>query len=497
MNDYIPDDTDLSLLDRTDFQTVDRTSPDAVNEFVSDVEKLEDQTVHLSRNPYVRVGAVLGLTFFALGFGLMFSLGSRHQEQSVVPEEPEASALTLELTPDADSGNLSAAETAEVDALRSELALLQQQMALAEVDRDDDQLLVEAQRRRLETGSVASPSSPVASAPAAGRPAAAASPVATPVRSTLAPAPAVRIPPSPAAPVVRPASPAVLRSAPVSPPPASRSADYEAPDPHQAWYEASNSGVFGSMPVVQKVSEPVATETIDDSPYQLKTASFTEPQSAYESVKSVPGLIEPDTIPMGQSADAVVATPIVWLNQNDQFLIELQEDILNNRGEVAIPAGAAVVVQPVSVDASSGYAALAAVGLLIDNQLIPIDYTTVAIRGESGDPLIAERYGNPGSEIAANDLELFAIGALGRIGDVLTRPDNQSISTGAFGGSVNTEYGDRNIVGAILQGGAEQIADRMSDRNESRLSELRSRAQIYYLPEGRRVQFYINAGFLL
>ena len=89
---------------------------------------------------------------------------------------------------------------------------------------------------------------------------------------------------------------------------------------------------------------------------------------------------------------------------------------------------------------------------------------------------------------------MFAVGALGGIGRVLTRPNSQVITTGTFGATSSTDFGDPNILGAILAGGTEQLTERMAERNAERLAELRSRQDIFYLPEGTEVQFYVNSG---
>ena len=232
----------------------------------------------------------------------------------------------------------------------------------------------------------------------------------------------------------------------------------------------------------------------------IKSAEYEE--ASYESSpgsEAIPGLMYsgPAYIPVGRAVEATVVTPISWLNSDDQFMIQLDEDVLDDNDDVAIPAGSYVIVQPMSVDEGSGVGQLAAVGLSINDQITPIDYSLVTIRGEAGSPLLADRFGDVGSDIAANDVELFAIGALGGIGNILTRPNSQTTVNGVLSSSSSTEFGDRNILGAILQGGTEQIADRMANRNDERLNDLRSRGPIFYLGEGKKLQFYVNSGFFL
>lgn len=508
--DQITDDTDLSLVDRTNFQTLDSTPVQEVDAFVGQVDELSKDKVHFARNPYVRLGVGVAFLFFVLGFGSLFMLGGKDSQVSEVEETtPETQELTLDLNPEvADSSS-----SAEVDALRSELALMQQQMALAEVDRrlqpqtdsTEANTTTKQPTKPPTTTTTTRPASSTTRPTAVARPA----PVSRPVSAVAARPP-------------RPIMTAEPRTASI-PTPITRAPTFsrQTPDlidPNEAWYAASNSGVMGIMPerraaestaVVQGV--PVAAEP----EYRLKSgqanssAKPTEYETAYDvetvavessqNSEAIPGLIYsgPAYIPVGRAVEATVITPISWLGSDDQFMIQLDEDVLSDSDDVAIPAGTYVIVQPMSVDESSGVGELAAVGLSIDEQVTPIDYSLVAIRGEGGSPLLADRFGDIGGDIAANDVELFAIGALGGIGNILTRPTSQSTVNGAFGSSSNTEFGDRNILGAILQGGSEQIAGRMADRNDERLNDLRSRGPIFYLDAGKKLQFYVNSGFFL
>ena len=303
----------------------------------------------------------------------------------------------------------------------------------------------------------------------------------------------------------------VIRTVPASSPPSSPSPSFsvapvvvpEPVNPQEAWLAASTAGVFGAMPPMQAPETPAEAIAQEPEPeYELQSANYVqeaEDSGLFSAAESVPGLVYngPLTIPMGSSAKAEVISPISWLGENDQFVLQTTEDVLSNSDQVAIPSGSRIVVQPISVDESSRIAKLAAVAVEISGEMIPIDYKKVAIRGAGGDPLIAEKYGNVGGDIASNDLEMFAVGALGGIGDILTRPNSQTVTSGTFSSSSNTEYGDRNILGAVLSGGTRDLTSRMADRNDERLSEIRSRGIIYYLPEGEEVQLYVNSEFSL
>lgn len=501
---HIEDDTSLQgpepvdtaqysgLADRTNFQSFDASTIEAGSADYSyqEEEDLSDTSVPLWKNPFFIV-TIAGCVFGSCLLGLLL-FGRSGPELEIVeePGESETTELTLGAS---GTTSLDAAGTAEVDQLRSEIALLEQRERLAEVDRTPKPALSSELTETIPASSPSpsSPTAPVSAVRTAPRPVP--RPAASPV-SRPAPRPVSVAPPP--------------RPAPVAVPPRTVPVASEPIEPQAAWYAASNAGVFGQMPAVEPVGaasiQPVAAER--QPQYSLQNVASFEiaqepfyPSQPRERTSRVPGLTYsgPSVIPMGQWASAVVVTPITWLSEGDQFLISLEESLLDAGGRIAIPEGSSVVVQPVTVDESSGFAELAAVGLMIEGEVIPVDYQTISIKGSGGDPLIAQRYGDIGRDIASNDLEMFAIGAFGGVGEILTRPDSQTITNGAFGGSASTEYGDRNILGAVLSGGAEQLVGRMGERNQSRLDELRSRDQIFYLAEGTSVQFYVNSSFSL
>ena len=114
--DFIQDDTDIGLLERTNFQSIDTVDPDKVDSFVDEVEAIDRDKVHLARNPWVRIGAGLTLAFFALGFGLMSSLNNRKSQVAEV-EKTEEPTLTLGLDEQQDSGTIST-DASEMDRLK-------------------------------------------------------------------------------------------------------------------------------------------------------------------------------------------------------------------------------------------------------------------------------------------------------------------------------------------------------------------------------------------
>lgn len=510
----IQDDTNLTLADQVNFQTVD-VEPTAGDDFANRVAEEYSDKRPLHESPYLRIGLAVGAIAFVLGFFAIWPGGDKPATVSVEDAESDEQELSLTLDPEA-----SGSDSAELEALRTEVALLEQQVALAQVDRSDAReststATPQPETSRTTTRTTTRPNSTATQA--TSRPAR--SPSTAPVSSV-----AVRTPPRPAPRVTPVSRPAAVRSAtPTSAPPAqlaSRSysppaTNYTPPDPNEEWARLSNAGMVGMMPEPDvnedatayaygnDVDVQVASKSVEPE-YQLKNASFIsieiEESDSVEmaEAEAVPGLwSDTDYIPLGSRAQGEVATPIVWALEDQQSTIEVIEDVTTVNGDVMVPAGAYLIVQPVQVDRSSGLAELAVVGISIDGRTTPIDYRSISISGEGGNPLIAEQYGDVGAEIASNDLENALIGALAGAGRELTRPRSESVTNTTFGSTVSRDNGNRNVVGGILQGGTERLADRMGDRNEARLDRIRDRESIWHLPQGAAVEIHFNEDVML
>ncbi|MEM9092519.1 MAG: TrbI/VirB10 family protein, partial [Cyanobacteria bacterium P01_F01_bin.53] len=495
----IKDDTVYSLAEESGFQVVSSADPGAVDEFANSLTDepetgLSPHDLPLHKNPWLRVGAACAFIGLSLGIGAIFMLGKKSKvEVAQVPEEAET--LTLSLNKSIASSPAGTGEASEVDQLKAEMALLEQQIAMAQLARGEDVDLPRDPDTRRATSREESSANQKPTKPSSAR----STPAARPVAQV-----SQRLPTSARSAPRTLSQPAFTRTR--VPVPSSPAPAYNLPDPQAQWLAASNAGILGVSPMLEPVEPPVnlsevATAFEPPADYRLKGQPTSTPikSEPVQLTQSIPGLFDagPSLIPMGQGARAVVTTPITWLNEGDQFFVQVTEPIYAQNEQVAIPEGAYVIVQPVSVDPSSRLGELAVVGLVIGDETIPIDYALISIKGAGGDPLVADTYGDIGSDIAANDAEMMLIGALGRVGEELIRPDSESITNTAFGSSVSTTNGDTNILGAILAGGAEQLVARMGDRNQERLDDIRARSPIFYIPEGREVEVYINENFEL
>jgi hypothetical protein len=159
-----------------------------------------------------------------------------------------------------------------------------------------------------------------------------------------------------------------------------------------------------------------------------------------------------------------------------------------------IPEGSVLVVQ-VDRTSEDGLVQLSATQAIWEEQGLQRELVlpsrTVFIRGQGGDPLMAEGYGDSGGDIAAMDMGQFAIGAIRRIGELYTRSDSR-VQTGD-GATVITESNPApNILAGALEGGSDAILDSISERNQRAIERLEQRPQIPYIPANTQVQAFIN-----
>jgi hypothetical protein len=198
----------------------------------------------------------------------------------------------------------------------------------------------------------------------------------------------------------------------------------------------------------------------------------------------------------GGHSSGELVTPVILDNEGveDRFLVVLSEPLMDSTASIAIPEGSVLVVQ-VDRTSEDGLVQLSATQAIWEEQGLQRELVlpsrTILIRGNGGDPLMAEGYGDSGGDIAAMDMGQFAIGAIRRVGELYTRSDSR-VQTGD-GATVITESNPApNILAGALEGGSEAILDSISERNQRAIEKLEQRPQIPYIPANTQVQAFIN-----
>ncbi|WP_121969219.1 TrbI/VirB10 family protein [Leptolyngbya sp. BC1307] len=199
---------------------------------------------------------------------------------------------------------------------------------------------------------------------------------------------------------------------------------------------------------------------------------------------------------VGGHASGELATPVVLDSEGvgDRFLVVLADPLMDNSASVAIPAGSLLTVK-VDRTSEDGLVQMSATQAVWEEngfqRELVLPSRTLLIRGNGGNPLMAESYGDVGGDIAAMDMGQFALGAIRRVGELYTRSDSR-IQTGD-GTTVITESNPApNILAGVLEGGTDAILDSIAERNQRAIEKLEQRPRIPYIPAGTSVQVFVN-----
>ncbi|WP_088894850.1 TrbI/VirB10 family protein [Leptolyngbya ohadii] len=206
-------------------------------------------------------------------------------------------------------------------------------------------------------------------------------------------------------------------------------------------------------------------------------------------------------VALGTSAEAEVAVPLYWESGRarqgtpGRFAVTLTQPLMSTNGEVALPAGTTFITEAqVSSDQSRivNQTVVAVVYEGADGQIRqePVTPGTIVIRGENNGPLIARRHQN--SDLG-NDLMLGAVGALGRVGELINQGEvfSSSSSSGSSSSSTTiTRNGNTNVLAAALDGFFNPLVERMQSRAQSRDADQQS--TILEVNEGQPVSVFVN-----
>jgi hypothetical protein len=198
----------------------------------------------------------------------------------------------------------------------------------------------------------------------------------------------------------------------------------------------------------------------------------------------------------GSHVSGELATPIILDNEGveDRFVVVLADPLMDSSDKVAIPAGSLLAVQ-VDRTSEDGLVQLSATQAIweedgLQRELV-LPNRTILVRGDGGNPLMAESYGDSGGDIAAMDVGQFALGAIRRVGELYTRSDSR-VQTGD-GATVITESNPApNILAGALEGGTDAILDSITERNQRAIEKLEQRPRVPYIPAGKAVQVFVN-----
>lgn len=334
------------------------------------------------------------------------------------------------------------------------------------------------------------------------------------VNSPTRPAPNTRIeaPPEPIAYTPPRSYTPAMRS--VSPPVAfSQNTSAASVDPMQAWQQALAAGSYGQ---VNNSSTPQPTETtVANHPPEQERMAIAPSSEATQLIGNEQTRFDADatailsgipshtvSIRPGTTTTATLSTPIMWaqdLKDNEQpqrFGLQLAEPLLAADGTVAFPGGTQMIAR-VNTIVESGMVQLEIVAAVAPgnrgNELIHIPTGTILIAGEGGKPLMAESYNPDRHRIAQMNAQIALMGALGQVGTLLNRPENESTTTSPYLSSSSITNGRSNILGGLLQGGFNALLGQTQQRQRQEIQTILQRPHIWFVPAGQPVQVFVNS----
>jgi hypothetical protein len=304
----------------------------------------------------------------------------------------------------------------------------------------------------------------------------------------------------------------------------------EKTDPMEEWTKISRLGSYGSSEIatntddeqekgntfdtaIREQQPTIQNATLVSTVQTAQTLNSDELEPLYSEEAAIIGYENNYQLQVGESVDGKLLTPLIWSNRftsknstqqskdkskSEKFVIELEQPLNTREGKVVIPIGSQVVAQINNVN-QGGLVELQATQVVIDGKEYILPENAIAIRGDSGKPLVASRLNSKKGEIARRDAQTFAVGSLAKVGKVLNEPKEQQISTSnGFGGTnsfSSTRRSRENIFGAVLEGGFEPLTQQILKRNQQALQELQQQEDVWYVKAGTNVQVFVNQSF--
>ena len=206
------------------------------------------------------------------------------------------------------------------------------------------------------------------------------------------------------------------------------------------------------------------------------------------------------TVPLGSSAMAEIATPIVWsentTSSDTRATLTLTEPLLTKAGEIALPVGSNLIVEVENI-ASNGLAAIDVVAVSYTNsrqefRQQPIPAGSLLVRGAKHQPLIAKSLGDSGGTVLGQDVLLGLLGAGSRGFEVINEPNERTVVSddGFFRSSTRS---DRSLINGALEGAFTTTKERLEARSEGIIEAELSRTKIYQIEAGTPVSIYVNS----
>ena len=176
--------------------------------------------------------------------------------------------------------------------------------------------------------------------------------------------------------------------------------------------------------------------------------------------------------------------------------MRLKQSLKAADGTTAIPKGSQIYTKVDSIS-ESGLMQLEIVKLTMRENGEMTEKTlpqnSLMIRGKKGKPLIAKQYNNNGSSVARRDAISFIAGGVGKAAEYINRNESEVLfrSDGEPLGVTNVNR-NPSLAAGILEGGTKTVVPQISRRNQRAISRMSRKTNIWYLPEGKEVELFVN-----
>ena len=320
-----------------------------------------------------------------------------------------------------------------------------------------------------------------------------------PVRPQIVP------PPEPPAPIPQPERPAPIPQQPlveIVPPPE--------PNPIQEWARLAKLGSYGQVSFGENrtVSDRTSPQRVEVARKVEQKETATKPQRKTPTRRASATRRNPKTIPVGSSVQAELATPVYGEttrsgresdreeNQdNNLYIVRLKQSLKATDGTTALVKGSQIFTKIDSIS-ENGLMQLNIVKITTreNGEIVEktVPQNALMIRGKKGKPLIAKQYRSNGSSVARMDALSFALGGVGKAAELINRTESE-IVTGENGTVAVTNVNrDPSMAASILEGGTKAVLPQISRRNQRAISQMSRRTNIWYLPEGKEVEVFVN-----
>jgi hypothetical protein len=204
---------------------------------------------------------------------------------------------------------------------------------------------------------------------------------------------------------------------------------------------------------------------------------------------------------VGTRAAGELVTPVTIAESRttDRFTIKLTEPLMDNQGQIALPEGSELVVQVDSVS-ETGQVHLSAIAATwaIDGQQreLMLPPGAIQVRGEEGEPLVAEHFDDRGEAIAGMDAGQFLLGAAGRAAQLYTRSGSQ-IQTRGSTTVISEENPDPNILAGLVEGGTDAVLESIQERNQRAIERMEEQPNIRFIETGTEVEIFVNQSMFM